>query len=106
MHAETHEEERLQDNRVGDRLPHVPLHPPHEVDHGEERRHVGEAVEPRQPGGWGEGPTSDVPPSFPISTATPRGSAQPRFAAASRATAATSAVTDCALGAANRLLVT
>ena len=39
-------------------------------------------------------------------TTTPRGSAQPRFAAASRVTAATSAVTDCALGAANRLLVT
>src|SRR5207249_4696585 len=49
---------------------------------------------------------SAATPSFPISTTTPRGSAQPRFAAASRATAATSAVTDCALGAANRLLVT
>lgn len=36
----------------------------------------------------------------------PRGSAQLRFAAASRTTAATSTVTNPALGAANRLLVT
>ena len=46
VHAETHEEKRPQHDRVRDRLPHVPLHPPGEVDHTEERRDVGEAVEP------------------------------------------------------------